>query len=116
MKTWIVACACIFAGGTAQARDDEARIEQLMHRTTPVSAPAKQVGSRHAAGRADPAAALIGHPVRVETVEHGLYLGTLQAVDAGSVTLDIPLPRQALRYSLPRSSVAGIQALDAGAP
>lgn len=61
----------------------------------------------------DPAAALIGHKVRVHTVDRGLYAGTLQSVDANGVTLRIELPKQALAYTLPRSGVAEIQDLEA---
>lgn len=115
MRTGMVFCVCAFVAGTAQGQDDEARIEQLIYR--PASAPAAvRKSGRHGAAKSDAAAALVGHPVRVETVERGLYLGTLLSADGSSVVLDISLPHQTLPYTLPRSVVADIQALDAGAP
>jgi hypothetical protein len=115
MRTGIVFCVCAVVAATAQGQDDEARIEQLMYR--PGSAPtAVKKSSGQRAAKADAAAALVGHPVRVETVERGLYLGTLLAADNNSVVLDISLPQQTLPYTLPRSVIAEIQALDAGVP
>lgn len=84
---------------------DEARIEQLLHQpAAPPRAPAA-----HATNKVDTTAALLGHKVRVRTVDGGLYAGTLQAGDAASITLRIELPTQALNYTLPRSGVAEVE-------
>ena len=90
--------------------DDEARIEQLLH-PAPVApaktAPAK--ASKRAPVVVDPAAALVGHQVRVRTVDRGMYAGTLQAADATGITLRIELPKQPLNYALPRSGIAELE-------
>ena len=92
---------------------DEARIEQLLH-PAPVApvAPAKTApakASKHAPVVVDPAAALVGHQVRVRTVDRGMYAGTLQAADAAGITLRIELPKQPLNYTLPRSGITELE-------
>jgi len=108
--TILLALALLAAADSA---DDEARIEQLMHQAAaPAAAPAAAVvKSKRAAARpepVDPTAALIGHRVRVRTIDRGLYAGTLLSGDAAHITLRIELPKQALNYTLPRSGVAGV--------
>jgi hypothetical protein len=93
--------------------DDEARIEQLLH-LAPVApvAPAKTApakASKRAPVVVDPAAALVGHQVRVRTVDRGMYAGTLQAADAAGITLRIELPKQPLNYTLPRSGITELE-------
>lgn len=92
--------------GAAGATDDEARIEQLLHPAT--SVPPQRTAARSVA-KADPAAHLLGHKVRVRTVDGGLYAGTLRASDVAGITLRIELPKQAIDYRLPRSGVADIE-------
>jgi hypothetical protein len=93
--------------------DDELRIEQLL-RQVPVTpaAPAKKPpakASKRAPVEVDPAAALVGHQVRVRTVDRGMYAGTLQAADAAGITLRIELPKQPLNYTLPRSGITELE-------
>src|SRR4051794_13218648 len=92
----------------AFADDDEVLVEQLMqrHASTAKTPPARQA-------RTDPALALVGQPVRVRTVDRGLYLGVLAAADAAAIHLDIATSGQVLGYALPRSAVAQIEAVAA---
>lgn len=97
----------------ADAADDEARIEQLLHRPVAAApAPARATRPAHAATQPDPGAALLGHKVHVRTIDGGLYAGTLRASDAASITLRIDLQKQALDYTLPRGGVAGIESAE----
>jgi hypothetical protein len=101
--------ALIFIGGAACAHDVPTRPAPL-----PRHAPATCASARahHRPGKPDPAAAWVGREVRIETVDHGLYLGTLESVGPDAVVLDIALPSRPLRYLLPRSAVANLQPLD----
>jgi len=92
----------------AFADDDEVLVEQLMQRHASV---AKTPQPRPP--KTDPAQALIGHAVRVRTLDRGLYLGVLATADANAIHLDIAVPGQALGYALPRSAVAQIEAVTA---
>ena len=111
MKTgsvWLVALLC---ATSAAAQDDEARIEQLL-------APARPANARAAAKRPAAApvpAAWIGQPVRVETIDRGLYLGRLLATAGDVVTLEIALPERVLHYSVPRAAIAKLE-LDGASP
>ena len=87
----------------AVADRDEALIEQLIHRPPLVT---KVPAQRPA--KTDPASALVGQAVRVRTIGNGLYLGTLTAVDAQAIHLDITTSAQTLGYALPRAAVASI--------
>jgi hypothetical protein len=113
MQTRIViaAAACLLLAAPAHSQDDESIIEQLV------------VPGRAAAPRAHahaPRLTLpddwIGRRVRVDTTDRGLYIGTLQAATADTLTLEMALPQRALRYSLPRSAVAAVEPLDEVAP
>ena len=95
-----------FVGTTAFADSDEILIEQLMQRSAAV---VKTPPQRRPA-KTDPALALVGQPVRVRTVDRGLYLGKLTAVDAAAIHLDIATSSgQMLGYALPRSAVAQLE-------
>jgi hypothetical protein len=91
----------------AAAQDEEARIEQLIQRPPPIATAAAKPGRRPAKG--DPVAAWIGQPIRVETSDHGLYLGTLHAASPDSLVLDIALPDRSVRYTLPYAAVAHVE-------
>jgi hypothetical protein len=108
MRTGIVACTLALAAACAWAAPAFAS-----QRT---SARAGAGHARPAQRRPDPAAAWVGRDVRVDTVDHGLYLGTLQAVGADSLVLDIVLPAHRLRYTLPRSAVAEVTPLTGPSP
>jgi hypothetical protein len=103
---WLV---LVVAANSALADSDEALIEQLVHR--PVVA-AKKTEQRPS--KTDPALALVGQSVRVRTVDHGLYVGTLAAVDASAIHLNIVTSGETLAYALPRSAIAALDAV--GAP
>ena len=94
--------------------DDEARIEQLLHQApaapaAPAKTPSGKAASKRAPPVVDPAAALVGHKVRVRTIDRGMYAGTLQAADAAGITLRIELPKQPLNYTLPRSGITELE-------
>src|SRR5216684_1100406 len=98
-----VALVLVLGSAHAFADSDEALVEQLIHRPAaaakaPIPRPAK----------ADPAAALVGQAVRARTIDRGLYLGTLTAVDASAIHLDIVASGQTLAYALPRMATAGL--------
>lgn len=105
-----IAVIALAVWASAAAQDEEARIEQLMHRPATASAPAAKPARR--AARTDPAAALVGQPVRVETSDHGLYLGTLLEATADAIVLDIALPERSVRYALPHAAVARVEPLE----
>jgi len=100
--------------------DDEARIEQLLHPAPVAPAPAKtapaKTSKRAPPPPVDPAAALVGHQVRVRTVDRGMYAGTLQAADAAAITLRIELPKQPLNYTLPRSGITELEDVEPRTP
>jgi len=101
----------LVAAMNAAPGDDAARVEQLIHRPVPAAAPSKLAA--HAAAKPEPAAELIGHKVRVRTVDRGLYAGILQSVDANAVVLRIDLREQALSYTLPRHGVTAVESAEA---
>jgi len=114
MKTGTVVCMLALAARAAAAADAESNVEQLVYRPSTAMPAAKAAGRR--AAKQDPVVAWVGHPVRIETVDHGLYVGTLQSAGADVLVLDIALPSRALRYSMPRAAVAGVQPLEEAAP
>ena len=95
----------------AEPADDAARVEQLVHHAQARTAPAAKSVAR-GTPKPDADAALLGHNVRVRTVDGGLYGGTLQNIDGANLVLRIALPQQALDYTLPRSGVSGVEAVD----
>ena len=102
--------------GAADSADEEARIEQLLRQPALAPAPAAAPTKSKRAPKAepiDPTAALVGHRVRVRTVDRGLYAGTLLSGDANGITLRIDLPKQALNYTLPRSGVLAVDDAEA---
>lgn len=94
----------MLVAASAFADDDEVLVEQLIQRHASAAK-----ASQPRPPKIDPAQALVGHPVRVRTVDRGLYLGVLAAADANAIHLDIATSGQTLGYALPRSAIAQIE-------
>ena len=84
----------------------------LPSRENTVSSCAAAKTQHRRSAKPDPAAAWVGQTVRIDTVDHGLYIGTLESIAADMLILDITLPSRTLRYSLPRSAVANLRPLE----
>lgn len=100
MRTGIVLLVALTCASSAAAQDDEARVEQLL---APAHAP-RAKPRRHPA--AAPSGEWIGQRVRVDTVDHGLYVGRLLAAAADEVTLEIALPGRLVQYRIPVAAIA----------
>jgi hypothetical protein len=112
MKLLIFSLALACTGAVAASADsDETRIEQLIHRPVAVAKPLVK-SAKSAAAKANDAATWLGHRVRVETIDHGLYLGTLQTLNSEAITLLVELPKRTLTYTLPRTAVTRMQSAE----
>ncbi len=110
MKAALILLAVAATAAAGEPTDDEARVEQLIHRpTTTAAKPAPPAPARSRAAP-PPETALVGQRVRVRTTDRGFYAGTLLSADAAQVTLRIDLPGRALSYALPRGGIAAIEA------
>jgi len=101
----------LIAALAAAPSDEAVRLASLIHPVGLAAKPAKAAPAR-APAKPDPAAELIGHKVRVRTVDRGLYAGILQSIDANAVVLRIELREQAISYTLPRHGVTVVESAE----
>ena len=109
MRALLLLLYLLSAGVAAVSVNDEAYVEQLLRDAGNRAAPvAQKPAVRGKTADVDEAAGLVGQRVVVQTLDRGVYLGTLTAVTRESLTLAITSTSRSVSQTIPRSTVSAI--------